>query len=136
MSLDGAAGRRSDLDLVVLNLDGALGNISIRRLAGDMLALLNHGKLLPGFNGLDLVPGHGHIAGDVAVERHAAVDLAQQLAGELVAVGEDDDIRCRRRGSGQLVPAPAAAKPRPRAADSNRRKWLGSREKTRLANLN
>ena len=86
----------SHLDLVVLNLDAALGNIGVRGLAGDMLTLLNHGELLGGANGLDLVPAHDHIPRDVAVKGHAATDLAQQLAGQLIAVGEEDNIRSGR----------------------------------------
>ena len=59
---------RGHLHLIVLNLDRALRNIGVSRLAGNMLALLDHRELLRGVNGLDLVPGHGHIARNIAVK--------------------------------------------------------------------
>ena len=68
MSLARAAGSRRHRDLTVLNLDCALGHIGIRRLAADMLTLLNHRKGLRCVNRFDLVPADGHIACDVAME--------------------------------------------------------------------
>jgi hypothetical protein len=76
-----------------------VSNIGISSLASDVLALLDHGKLLRGADGFDLVPGHGYIAGDIAMKGHAAADFAQKLAGELIAVGESNHVRRRRRSS-------------------------------------
>ena len=92
----------SHLYLVVIHLDAALGDIGIRRLAVDVLALLNHGKLLCSVNGLDLVPSHGYIARHVAMKGHAAAGLVQELTGQLIAIRKHQDIRSRRSGSGGL----------------------------------
>ena len=45
--------------------------------------------------GLDLVPRHGYIPGHIAVEGHAAADFPQKLARQLIAIGEDEDVRRR-----------------------------------------
>ena len=124
-----ATGAGRHLDLVILNLDDALGNICIRGFAGHMLALLDHGKLLRRVNGLDLVPGHGHISGNVAVEGHAAADFAQKLARQLIAVGEDNDIRRRRSAVGALCACTGRAKARPRVSSQHKAQSGGKSRK-------
>jgi hypothetical protein len=57
---------------------------------------------------LDLIEGDGKGAGHVAGEGDVATGGALELAGELVSVGEDEDVRCglgvgRGRWSGGLL---------------------------------
>ena len=53
---------------------------------------LEHGEAAGGAELLDLVEGDGQLAGHVALEDDGAAGGAFEVAGELVAVGEDEDV--------------------------------------------
>ena len=80
------------LDLLVLDHDRPLGHIGIRSLKGDVLPLLNDGKLLRCVDRLDLVPGKTQIAGHVAMKGHLSTGFAHKFTSELITVGENKNV--------------------------------------------
>src|ERR1700722_10117190 len=90
--LFGCTDARIYLDLLVLDDYGPLRHIGIGSLEGDVLSLLDDGKLLRSVDRLDLVPGKTQIAGHVAMKGHFSLGFAHKFAGELIAVSENKNI--------------------------------------------
>ena len=85
--LRGGVGPRDD-DVVVAGLDGTGFDPD----ASDRDVLAQNGKAAAGAQLLDFAQGDGYLAGHVAVEDDRVSDAALKLAGELVAVGKDEDV--------------------------------------------
>jgi hypothetical protein len=56
-------------------------------------AFAEESELAAGAKSLDLVDGNSELAGHVAIEDDVAGSHALELAGELIAVGEDEYVR-------------------------------------------
>jgi hypothetical protein len=78
--------------LAVLDGEAALGKMRGQGPVPRKESFLQDNEHGFGTDGFDFVPLDGDISDDVAMEDSVAPERAEEFAGQLVAVGEDDDV--------------------------------------------
>ena len=101
--LGGAVGGR-DYDIPAGSLDGAGLDWSL----GDGSVFAKDGKVGGRAQLLHFGHGNGNFTGHIAIEDDGITDAADELSGQLIPVGEDEDVRCwfvgvRSLGLGEVM---------------------------------